>query len=91
MSSEPGAGQWSDNEVEIPNQNYSQKAGRHDHLRLERPETGIIGTGTGSDFDHAWDRLAQSGLDPPTLGSSVPTMNRISEAYGNGPQFRGLP
>ena len=37
------------------------------HIRLEDPDTGIFGTGTGSDFDHAWDRLAQPGVAPPKL------------------------
>jgi hypothetical protein len=37
------------------------------HIRLENPDTGIVSTGTGSDFNHAWDRLAQPGLASPRL------------------------
>jgi hypothetical protein len=37
------------------------------HIRLEDPDTGIIGTGTGSDFGHAWDRMTQSGSSSPKL------------------------
>jgi hypothetical protein len=41
------------------------RSGDRWHIRLEDPDTGIVGTGTGSDFAHAWNRLDQQGLVPP--------------------------
>ncbi len=38
------------------------------HIRLEDPESGKSGIGTGHDFERAWDRVAQPGLiNRPTL------------------------
>jgi hypothetical protein len=37
------------------------------HIRIEDPDTGVVGTGTGSDFSHAWDRLDEQGMVAPKL------------------------
>ena len=37
------------------------------HIRLEDRESGKSGIGTGTDFERAWDCVAQPGLIGPTL------------------------
>ena len=37
----------------------------HWRIQLEDPEIGNVGTGTGSNFQRAWDRVAFRGWPPP--------------------------